>query len=107
MHLISNTELRERKEAGEKINLLDVRETHEHDAFNIGGIHLPLGHVLSLQTDTIDHLKNEEVICYCKSGQRSMQASLMLESQGFTNVKNLTGGVTEWQRIEDEKKNAK
>ncbi len=107
MQSITNAELRKRKESGEKINLLDVRETYEHEAFNIGGIHLPLGHILSLQTETVDHLKDEEMICYCKSGQRSMQAGLMLESLGFKNVKNLTGGVTEWQRIEDEMKNAK
>jgi rhodanese-related sulfurtransferase len=107
MQSISNTELRKRKETGEKINLLDVREAHEHDTFNIGGILLPLGHVLSLQTETVHHLKDEEIICYCKSGQRSMQAGLMLESMGFKNVKNLTGGVIEWQRIEDEMKNAK
>jgi rhodanese-related sulfurtransferase len=36
------------------------------------------------------------VICYCRSGARSTQASLMLETFGFTNVKNLAGGMMGW-----------
>ena len=65
--------------------------------FNIGGILLPLGNIPSMQTDDIDALKEKEVICYCRSGQRSMQACLMLESMGFSNVKNLAGGMLGWQ----------
>lgn len=97
MQLINAAELKQRMEAGEKVNLIDVREPDENQAFNIGGKLLPLGRILTLQTEDIDDLKNEEVICYCKSGKRSMQASLMLETIGFTNVKNLTGGMNEWQ----------
>jgi rhodanese-related sulfurtransferase len=52
---------------------------------------------MALQIDEIEDLKNEEVICYCRSGQRSMQACLMLESLGFTNTRNLVGGMKEWE----------
>ena len=97
MITITAEEVKARLDAGEKINLVDVREPEEHTAFNIGGILLPLGKIQTMQTDDIDDLKNEEVICYCRSGQRSMQASLMLETFGFTNVKNLTGGMLGWQ----------
>lgn len=99
MQTINVADLKIRMDAGEKINLIDVREPDENQAFNIGGILLPLGSILTMRTEDIDHLKSEEVICYCKSGQRSMQASLMLETMGFMNVKNLVGGMTEWQRI--------
>lgn len=99
MQPINADDLKKRMEAGEKLHLIDVREPDEHKDFNIGGTLFPLGRILSLQTEEIDELKNEEVICYCRSGQRSMQASLMLETIGFTNVKNLTGGMTEWQRV--------
>jgi len=84
-------------DANEKIHLIDVREPDEHKDFNIGGKLLPLGNILSMMTEDIDDLKEEEVICYCRSGNRSMQASLMLETFGFKNVKNLTGGMLEWQ----------
>ena len=97
MQTISTAELKSRLDANEALNLIDVREPDEHAAFNIGGKLLPLGNILSMMTEDIDHLKNEEVICYCRSGNRSMQASLMLETFGFTNVKNLTGGMMEWQ----------
>jgi rhodanese-related sulfurtransferase len=97
MITITVDEVKARLDAGEAINLVDVREPAEHAAFNIGGILLPLGKIQTMQTDDIDELKNEEVICYCRSGQRSMQATLMLETFGFTNVKNLTGGMLGWQ----------
>ncbi|MBL7701328.1 MAG: rhodanese-like domain-containing protein [Ferruginibacter sp.] len=97
MTTITADEVKSRLDAGEKINLVDVREPAEHAEFNIGGILLPLGKIQAMQTDDIEDLKNEEVICYCRSGQRSMQASLMLETFGFANVKNLTGGMMGWQ----------
>ena len=100
MELIRVAELKKRLDAGEKLNLVDVREPDENKIFNIGGILLPLGRILSMQTEEIDDLKNDEVICYCKSGNRSMQAGMMLETMGFMHVKNLVGGMTEWQNIQ-------
>ena len=97
MTTITADEVKTRLDAGETVNLVDVREPAEHAEFNIGGTLLPLGKIQTMQTDDIDELKNEEVICYCRSGQRSMQASLMLGTFGFTNVKNLTGGMLAWQ----------
>lgn len=97
MTTISAQELKARLDAGEKLNLVDVREPAEHAEFNIGGTLIPLGKVLSMQVEDIEDLKAQEVICYCRSGQRSMQASMMLEQIGFTNVKNLTGGMMGWQ----------
>jgi rhodanese-related sulfurtransferase len=97
MTTITVDELKSRLDNGEKINLVDVREPHEHTEFNIGGTLVPLGKIQTMMIDDIDSLKNEEVICYCRSGQRSTQASLMLETFGFTNVKNLTGGMLAWR----------
>lgn len=97
MITITADEVKARLDAGEAINLVDVREPAEHADFNIGGILLPLGKIQTMQTDDIEALKNEEVICYCRSGARSSQACMMLETFGFTNVKNLTGGMLGWQ----------
>lgn len=93
MQTIDVKEVKERLDAGEKLNLLDVRQPEEVAEDNIGGIALPLGKVQSMQTEDIEHLKDEEVICYCRSGQRSAMASIVLEQLGFTNVKNMTGGI--------------
>ncbi len=84
-------------DTGEKLNILDVREPNENSEFNIGGSLVPLGKIQSMQLDDIEDWKNEEIIIYCRSGNRSGQACLILESAGFTNVKNLTGGMLEWR----------
>lgn len=86
-----------RLEAGEKLHLVDVREPYEHAEFNIGGILLPLGKVQTMQIEDIEDLRGEEVIVYCRSGNRSGQAALFLEQMGFSNVTNLTGGMLDWQ----------
>ena len=96
---ISIAEIRQRMDDGETLNLIDVREPDERAEFNIGGTFLPLGNILSMQIDDIEDLKDQEVICYCRSGKRSMQAAMMLESLGFSDVKNLTGGMNEWQGL--------
>lgn len=97
MNTISVSTLKEKIANGEKVNLLDVREPDEHAEFNIGGTFIPLGQVMAMQVDALDELKNEEVICYCRSGKRSMQAAMMLETMGFANVVNLDGGMLAWQ----------
>lgn len=97
MTTITADELKFRLDSGEKLNLIDVREPHENAEFNIGGTLVPLGKVQTMQIDEIDNLKNEEVIVYCRSGNRSGQAALMLETFGFTDVKNLTGGMLAWK----------
>jgi rhodanese-related sulfurtransferase len=97
MKTISVEALKAKMDAGEKINLIDVREPHEHEAYNIGGILLPLGKVQGLETDDIDHLKNETVYVYCRSGNRSGQACLMLEPYGFKDIINVSGGMLAWQ----------
>lgn len=98
MENISVSEVKARLQAGEKINLVDVREPDENAEFNIGGILLPLGMIQNMETGPIDDLKNEEVILYCRSGNRSGQACMFLEMSGFRNVKNLTGGMLEWRK---------
>ena len=97
MQVIQASELKERMDAGEKTNLLDVRQPDEHADFNIGGVLLQLGNIMSMQIEDIEEWRNQEVICYCRSGARSMQSCMMLESMGFTNVKNLAGGMLGWE----------
>jgi rhodanese-related sulfurtransferase len=97
MENISIQEVRSRMDAGETLNLVDVREPAEHAEFNIGGILHPLGNIRNFDVDVLEDLKDKEVICYCRSGNRSGQAAMMLESMGFKHVKNLVGGMLAWQ----------
>jgi Rhodanese-related sulfurtransferase len=94
---ITVEEVKKRLDAGEKLHLVDVREPHENAEFNIGGILLPIGKIQSMQIEDIEDLRNEEVILYCRSGNRSGTSALILDQLGFTNTKNLVGGMLAWQ----------
>ena len=98
MQLITTTELHERISKGEKLNLVDVREPSEHTEFNIGGLLIPLGKIQSMDVDQLDAFKDQELILYCRSGNRSGQACQILDMMGFTNTKNLQGGMLAWQK---------
>lgn len=94
---ITPEQVKQRLDAGEKLNLLDVREPYENAEFNIGGILIPIGKIQSLQIEEIEDLKNKEVILYCRSGNRSGIGAMVLDQLGFKNTKNLTGGMLAWQ----------
>jgi len=97
MKTIDVSTLKKKMDGGEDLNLVDVSEVSEHDEFNIGGILLPLGNIRVGEIDSIEHLKENEVYLYCRSGNRSGQAALILESMGFTNVTNVVGGMLSWK----------
>ena len=97
MENITVDELKKRLDAGEKVNLVDVREPHENADFNIGGVLIPLGNIQTMQIDDIEDLKGEEVILYCRSGNRSGQAAMFLDAMGFQKTKNLVGGMLAWE----------
>ncbi len=97
MQNITVEELKSRLDAGEKLNIVDVREPHEHAEFNIGGVLYPLGQVQTMTVDELEPFKDEELIVYCRSGNRSGQACLILDTLGFKNTKNLVGGMLAWQ----------
>ncbi len=97
MQTITADEVRKRLEAGEKLNLVDVREPHENAEFNIGGVLVPLGKVQTMQVDELEDMKDQELIVYCRSGNRSGQACAILDMLGFKNTKNLVGGMLGWK----------
>jgi rhodanese-related sulfurtransferase len=98
MTSITVEQLKARMDAGEKLNLIDVREPNEYAEFNIGAQLVPLGKIQSMQADELDDLKNEEVILHCRSGKRSAMAAMFLETMGFANTVNVEGGMLAWQQ---------
>ena len=97
MQNISIEELKSRLDAGENVNLLDVREDHERADFNIGGKHVPVGKIQTMQLDDIEDWKDQEIVVYCRSGNRSGIAAMFLEQMGYKNPKTLVGGMLAWQ----------
>ncbi len=94
---ISAEEVKARLDKGEKLHLVDVRQPEETAEYNIGGVALPLGNIQNMQIEDIEDLKNDEVILYCRSGGRSGVAAMILDQMGFSNTKNLTGGMLAWR----------
>ncbi len=76
---------------------LDVRASHEFETMklNIGETLIPLG-ILRKHLDELPQDKSSEIVVYCKTGPRSYEAALFLESQGWKNVKIMEGGITAW-----------
>lgn len=93
MKEITVQELKQKIDAGEDFQLIDVREEFEYELSNLNGILIPLGGIL-IEADKI--AKDKPVIVHCRSGARSAAAIMQLETQGFDNLYNLKGGIIAW-----------
>jgi molybdopterin/thiamine biosynthesis adenylyltransferase/rhodanese-related sulfurtransferase len=96
---ITARQLDRKRKQGHKIDLIDVREPHELEiSFLKGARNIPLGELAS-------HMKEldsaQEIVLFCKSGNRSARALEILRSAGFRKVKNLRGGINAWAREVD------
>lgn len=102
MQEITATELKKRLDAGEDIQIIDVRQPDEFAFAKIEGTKLiPLGEILSRMNE-ID--PNRETVIHCKMGGRSARAIESLQNAGFKgNLINLKGGITAWSNEVDPK----
>jgi adenylyltransferase/sulfurtransferase len=91
---ISVHELKRKMDAGERFELIDVRESFEYEIARIGAAKLiPLREIVARK----DELQREQpIIVHCHSGRRSGEAVRLLQQRGFTNVYNLEGGIDAW-----------
>ncbi len=93
-HTITVRELKDRMDKGDQVFLLDVREPHEYSLAKIeGSVLIPLGE-LPTSLEKLD--QDAEIVALCKMGMRSADAVMFLLQQGFSNVKNLVGGIDAW-----------
>ena len=83
------------KNESKSIFLLDVREDYEYEIANLGGTLIPLNKVVN-RSEEIP--KDKEVIVMCKMGGRSAKAIELLKAKGFSNLVNLKGGISAWQK---------
>jgi len=74
---------------------LDVRTKRERDSGSIkGSIYLPL-HELRAKIGSLEKYRGKEIICFCKTGRRSLTAASILKGKGF-KTSNLKGGLGNW-----------
>ncbi len=90
---ITVEELKRRRDAGDDIFLLDVREPHEYQICNLRGYLMPLND-LPRRVHELD--SSREIVAHCRSGARSAKAVEFLRQAGFQKVKNLQGGILAW-----------
>lgn len=90
---ISVQEFKRRRDAGEDLFLLDVREPYEYQIAQIGGTLIPLNDVPQRLSEIP---RDRDVVVQCKSGGRSQRAAEFLMQNGLTRVSNLTGGILAW-----------
>ncbi len=86
-------ELKRRLDAGEDLLLLDVREPHEYQICNLGGLLIPPSE-LPRRVHELD--SSREIVAYCRSGPRSARAVAFLRQAGFRKARNLAGGILAW-----------
>lgn len=100
MEEITSTELKNRLDQGDDIQIIDVREDDEVAVGRIpNSVHIPLGQVLN-RMDEID--ANRETVVYCKMGGRSARAVDALQRSGFEGkLINLKGGIIGWSNEVD------
>lgn len=93
MKEITVSELKNKIDSKADFQLIDVREEHEYETVNIGAELIPMGTV----PDNLDKIsKDKPVYIHCRSGARSGNICMFLESQGYNNVYNVKGGILAW-----------
>ncbi len=100
MQQITATELKQKMDNGDDVQLIDVRQPDEYAFAKIEGAKLiPLGEIMK-RMDEIDETK--ETIIHCKMGGRSAKAIEAMQKTGFKgDLKNLKGGITAWSNEVD------
>jgi molybdopterin/thiamine biosynthesis adenylyltransferase/rhodanese-related sulfurtransferase len=90
---ISVKDFKGRRDRGEDVFLLDVREPYEYQIAQIGGTLIP-------QNDVPNRLaeipRDREIVVQCRSGARSQRIAEFLKQSGYLNVSNLAGGILAW-----------
>ena len=95
---ITPAEFLARRQAGENLTLLDVREDWELAVASVPDItHIPMGQV----ADRVGEIERDKtVVVLCRSGRRSLEVARFLKQNGFDSV-NLAGGILAWSRDVD------
>ncbi|MBB6095716.1 rhodanese-related sulfurtransferase [Povalibacter uvarum] len=92
---ITPAEFVARRDRGDALTLLDVREGWELGVASVPGVvHIPMGEVAG-RAGELD--ASREVVVLCRSGRRSLEVAKYLQQNGFRAV-NLAGGILAWSR---------
>jgi rhodanese-related sulfurtransferase len=91
---ITPAEVKLRLDKGEKLMFIDVREPWEFDICKIAGAKLIPMSTVPANLQSLD--SDDEIICYCHRGIRSLDVAVWLRGQGVEKAKSLAGGIERW-----------
>ncbi|WP_100372276.1 rhodanese-like domain-containing protein [Bacillus sp. FJAT-45037] len=92
---ITTTELEKQMETDSEAIYVDVREVNEYEAGHVKGMeNMPLSNFAENYSVLP---KDREIVVFCRSGNRSMQAATFLADQGYAKVTNVEGGILAWE----------
>jgi rhodanese-related sulfurtransferase len=92
---ITPQEAVERRQTGDAVVYLDVREPGEWNLFRIpGAVLVPLSQVVATVEEKVP--RNAKVVVYCARGNRSVLAADAMQQLGYGDVASLAGGITGW-----------
>ena len=93
---IDANDLQNRIAEGDEFTLLDIRSAGElAQGVLPDAEHLPM-HLIPLRINELPKDKDAEIICFCKISLRGYETALILEENGWTNVKVMEGGIVAW-----------
>ena len=88
-------EAKEKARTNRNVVMLDVRTASERKQQHIkGSLHIPLQEI-DRRAGELEKYRDKEIICYCRSGNRSVNAAAKLKKKGF-NSANMKGGIIRW-----------
>ncbi len=91
---ITVEELKGKRDRGEAVTLVDVREPHEWAISELpGSVKIPLG---TLPSRLAELPQDAEIVVYCRTGGRSANAVQFLRQKGYEKAFNLAGGINHW-----------
>jgi sulfur-carrier protein adenylyltransferase/sulfurtransferase len=91
---ITVEDLKDKRDRGESLTLLDVREPHEWAISDLpGSMKIPLG---TLPARFAELSQDTEIVVYCRTGGRSANAVQFLRQRGYERAFNLAGGINRW-----------
>jgi sulfur-carrier protein adenylyltransferase/sulfurtransferase len=96
---ITAEDLKARRDRGDSVTLVDVREPHEWAISDLpGSMKVPLG---TLPQRFAELPKDAEIVVYCRTGGRSDNAVQFLRQRGYEKAFNLAGGINHWAEVID------
>jgi|SRR5690554_947904 len=94
MKEITPRQLKQKLDVGEIVQIIDIREFHEVDSGDMGGVHIPMAEVLNRYEEI---RRDCCVVIHCRSGARARAIVYALQTQkGFDNLYYLKGGIEGW-----------